>query len=207
MALIISSLYNHISCELASTDQYTVMCRLHTPVHLFTSSRDEGFLKWHYGVIFFFPSWGLFKIKTPPKMRYELLQMMVCCLFHWLLCPPRGPTVRAEPHRGVESTQHQKIKKVHFGHNSDVSLATFTKVQVTFKPNPGVLTFTKNDNQKYIYFRQKTKPIHRSSSSFSVHDVNGNSTAQPLWRKYGYTKHSAQWRNRNSKQHADSAVL
>ena len=42
--------YDHIPVELASTEQFTIMCRLHTPVHLFTSSRDMAFEKWHYGV-------------------------------------------------------------------------------------------------------------------------------------------------------------
>ena len=41
---------DHVSAELASTEQFSIMCRMHTPVYLFTSSRDEAFVKWHYGV-------------------------------------------------------------------------------------------------------------------------------------------------------------
>ena len=52
---------DHIPVELASTEQFTIMCRLHTPMHLFTSSRDMAFEKWHYSVINFFL---LEKLKT-----------------------------------------------------------------------------------------------------------------------------------------------
>ena len=41
---------NHVPTELVSTDKYPLMCRLHTPVYLFVSSRDESFVRWHYGV-------------------------------------------------------------------------------------------------------------------------------------------------------------
>ena len=49
-AFSMSSKCDHVSAELAPTDQYTIMCRLHTLLHLFMLSRDEGFIKWHYGV-------------------------------------------------------------------------------------------------------------------------------------------------------------
>ena len=41
---------NHVPTEVVSTDKYPLMCRLYTSVYLFVSSRDESFVRWHYGV-------------------------------------------------------------------------------------------------------------------------------------------------------------
>ena len=41
---------DHVPAELVSTDKFPLMCHLHTPVYLFPSSRDESFMRWHYGV-------------------------------------------------------------------------------------------------------------------------------------------------------------
>ena len=40
----------HVGCETVSTDIYKLMCKLHMPVYLFSDTRDEKFVTYHYHV-------------------------------------------------------------------------------------------------------------------------------------------------------------
>ena len=41
---------DHLLVETVSTERFTLMCRLHTPVYLFENSYQKSFIKWHFMV-------------------------------------------------------------------------------------------------------------------------------------------------------------
>ena len=47
---ILSFTCNHLMVETVSTEEFTLMCHLHTPVYLFENSYQNSFIKWHFMV-------------------------------------------------------------------------------------------------------------------------------------------------------------
>ena len=41
---------DHLLVEMVSTEKFTLMCRLHTPVYLFENPYQNSFIKWHFMV-------------------------------------------------------------------------------------------------------------------------------------------------------------